>query len=286
MVFGGGGVTHVARRCHKTQLRCGRPGVSSMLVTVETNLVSVYESMYIIKALNQERLKRSTFQRFPLLPPPLTHRATRARSDLCSTGWCCFSSPPCCSFSSQLIFSLFVVVFVMSSPCSEWQAPLGGAVAAGRGGRVSACDPPATLAQRALCAPLRFITPPLVSALLVRRPLSLQPLPIPLADTFMYTRINTHQNAARFLLQAAIAHSFQGGKRVVNSAALSPALWQRQAAMEPQIQTGSPWSGTSCCFVSCLDENSTQMFRCFIMLLDYLQVVVSIFPLSLLIYSA
>ncbi len=52
----------------------------------------------------------------------------------------------------------------------------------------------------------------------------------------------------------------------MNSAALSPGLWQWRPVMQPQIQTGSPWSGTSCCCVSCLDGNSTQMFGCIIML--------------------
>lgn len=126
----------------------------------------------------------------------------------------------------------------------------------------------------------------LYCVLLLRHSLSLQPLPILLSDTFMYTHINTHQTAARVLLQAGITHSFQGGKCVVNSVAQSPVHWQWQPVMQPQIQTGSPWSGTSCCFVSCLDENSTQMFSCIIMLLVYLKIMVPIFSLSLLIYSA
>lgn len=122
-------------------------------------------------------------------------------------------------------------------------------------------------AQRALCAhPQVCNTSTLLS---LRHSLSLQLLPILPTDTFMYTHTYKHTSNCCppffYCRQGSLIFSREE-KHVMNSAALSPGLWQGLSVMEPQIQTGSPRSGTSCCCVSCLCGNSAQMFGCILML--------------------
>lgn len=97
-------------------------------------------------------------------------------------------------FCSPFTFALFFVLFT-------W-ADLGAATRECSPGRRSGstlrmacvskqvCDPQATPEQRALCSGTQFITPPLISVLLLHHCFSLYPLPILSTDPFMYT--HTH----------------------------------------------------------------------------------------------
>lgn len=143
------------------------------------------------------------------------------RRNPCSTGCCCccccrciflfFPSLVFLPLSLSIFFFFWTHIFLicrviyMSSPRSrwaalEWKVPLGRqwrqveesvwvwcvsvcvCVCLHVCVRERVCDPLATLAQRALCARPRFITPPLFSTLLLHRSLSL--LPILPTDTF------------------------------------------------------------------------------------------------------
>lgn len=183
----------------------------------------------------------------------------------------------------------------MRSPCraaSEWKVPLGEAAAADRRQCVSVCaytkacvwptGHPCT--EGPLCSSSIYNTSSLLcSVLRLRRLLSLQPLPILPTDAFVYAHINTHQTAAWFSLQPGITHSFQGGKRVANSAAPGSELWQRQSVMQPQIQTRSPlvWNIRLLCLLLKWEYHPDVKFYN-----DFSQAMESVLSLSELIYRS
>lgn len=96
----------------------------------------------------------------------------------------------CSTFTSALFFVLFT--WADLGAATRERSPGRGSGSSLRMACVSkqVCDPQATPAQRALCSGTQFITPPLISVLLLHHRFSLYPLPILPTDTFMYT--HTH----------------------------------------------------------------------------------------------
>lgn len=132
------------------------------------------------------------FQWFSPLTPPLKNKETLSleRRNPYSTGWCCCRCifplypshvfPPIrspaffCAHFFLICRGIYYELTLLTLGSFRMEGSLGG----GSGSRLRrvcvcvclckrvqkrVCDPPATLAQRALCAPLRFITPPLFS---------------------------------------------------------------------------------------------------------------------------
>lgn len=157
----------------------------------------------------------------------------------------------------------------MSSPwaASEWKVPLTG------GGSLRQVEEgirarPTVLHRGPFVHIPKFVTPPLFSLYAIPFLCSCcQSCPLTLLCTHTHTYKHTSNCCPPFFYcrQGSLIFSREE-KHVVNSAALSPGLWQGLSVMEPQIQTGSPRSGTSCCCVSCICGNSAQMFGCILML--------------------